>query len=31
MAPGFEDARKLADTKASPEYWAKGAKSRSTA
>jgi alkylhydroperoxidase family enzyme len=31
MAPGFEDARKLADTKASPEYWAKGRKSRSTA
>jgi len=31
MAPGFEDARKLADTKASPQYWAKGAKSRSTA
>jgi hypothetical protein len=31
MAPGFEDASKLADTKASPQYWAKGAKSRSTA
>jgi alkylhydroperoxidase family enzyme len=31
MAPGFEDARTLADTKASPEYWAKGAKSRSAA
>jgi hypothetical protein len=31
MAPGYEDAHKLADTKASPEYWAKGAKSRSAA
>jgi len=30
MAPGFEDARTLADTKASPEYWVKG-KSRSAA
>src|SRR5690242_19319880 len=30
MAPGFEDARKLADTKASPEYWVKS-KSRSAA
>ena len=29
MAPGFEDARTLADTKASPEYWAKSAKARS--
>ena len=27
MAPGFEDARTLADTKASPEYWAKKARS----
>jgi alkylhydroperoxidase family enzyme len=26
MAPGFEDAGKLAETKASPEYWAKSAK-----
>ena len=31
MAPGFEDAGTLADTKASPEYWAKSAKSRSAA
>jgi len=31
MAPGFEDARALADTKSSPEYWAKSAKSRSAA
>ena len=30
MAPGFEDARTLADTKASPEYWVKP-KTRSTA
>jgi len=29
MAPGFEDARALADTKAAPEYWAKSAKARS--
>jgi alkylhydroperoxidase family enzyme len=27
MAPGFEDARSLADTKASPDYWAKKARS----
>ncbi len=26
MAPGFEDAKTLADTKASPEYWAKSTK-----
>lgn len=26
MAPGFEDAKALADTKASPEYWAKSTK-----
>ena len=31
MAPGFEDARALADTKSSPEYWAKSAKTRSAA
>ena len=31
MAPGFEDARTLADTKASSEYWAKSAKARSAA
>jgi alkylhydroperoxidase family enzyme len=31
MAPGFENARALADTKASPEYWAKSAKTRSAA
>jgi len=28
MAPGFEDARSLAESKASPEYWAKSAGSR---
>jgi hypothetical protein len=27
MAPGFEDARTLADSKASAEYWAKKARS----
>ncbi|HEY6721203.1 MAG TPA: carboxymuconolactone decarboxylase family protein [Burkholderiales bacterium] len=26
MAPGFEDAKALAETKASPEYWAKSTK-----
>jgi hypothetical protein len=30
MAPGFEDARSLADPKGSPEYWVKP-KTRSTA
>jgi alkylhydroperoxidase family enzyme len=29
MAPGFEDAEVLAETKASPEYWAKSGKGRS--
>jgi alkylhydroperoxidase family enzyme len=29
MAPGFEDAKALAETKASPEYWAKSGKGRS--
>ncbi|HMH17416.1 MAG TPA: carboxymuconolactone decarboxylase family protein [Burkholderiales bacterium] len=28
MAPGFEDAKALAETKASPEYWAKSGRSR---
>jgi hypothetical protein len=27
MAPGFEDAGALAETKASPEYWAKSGRS----
>ena len=31
MAPGFEDARALADTKASPQYWAKSSKASSEA
>jgi alkylhydroperoxidase family enzyme len=29
MAPGFESARTLAETKSSPEYWAKSVKTRS--
>src|SRR2546427_5106484 len=31
MAPGFEDARTLAETKASPEYWTKSAHSKEVA
>jgi hypothetical protein len=29
MAPGFEDAQALADSKASPEYWTKSGKGHS--
>ena len=31
MAPGFEDARPLADTKAAPDYWAKSKAKSETA